>query len=348
MAGVEVVAHCVNTLRHLMRAVGRGSTLVLTFLLCYLPALAVRKRSITAGLLVGVGAFFLWGALTWASFVYGRIYLSMVSPMVAVALTCVLAVYDRIAEEAHERLLQAQRAEAERKRVAELTAARDAVMKTIVHDLKVPITIIKGEALTLRQDTQGRLPEEIRQEFPETMAAQCDRLTHEIDDLLDTDPERQISLRREAVDLKARVEEIIAHQKAYTYRHTFSTQTPADLPPVQADKNKLTRVLTNLINNAIKYSPQGGNVAVSIVNQDGQVVVSVRDEGIGITAEQQSRLFGLFSRVLDESQHKIPGTGVGLFSTKRLVEAHGGKIWVESEYGKGSAFYFSLPMRDER
>jgi signal transduction histidine kinase len=346
MAGVEVVAHCVNTLLRPMRSVGHGSTLLLTFLLCALPALAIRKRSLVAGLLVGAGAFCFWGALAWAAFVYGRVYLNMVSPLVAVVLTCALAVYDRLTEEARERLLQAQKAEAERKRIAELAAARDAVMKTIVHDLKVPITIIKGEALTLRQDTQGRLPEEIRQEFLETMAAQCDRLTHDIDDLLDTDPERRISLHLENVDVPSLISEIVAHQKAYAYRHNLILQIPDGVPPIRADKSKLTRALTNLINNAIKYSPNGGDVIVTVENQDAQLLVSVQDSGIGMTPEQQKRLFGLFERVIDESQHKIPGTGVGLFSTKRLVEAHGGRIWVESEYGRGSAFRFTLPKND--
>ncbi len=351
MAGVEVVAHCVNTMLHPQRSVGRVSTLLLTFLLCALPALAVRRRSVTAGLLVGVGAFFLWGALTWAAFVYGRTYVNLVFPLVAVVVTCVFAVTDRLTEEAHERLLQAQRAEAERRRIAELAAARDAVMKTIVHDLKVPIAIIKGEALTLRQDTQGKLPEEIRQEFLETMAAQCDRLAHEVDDLLDTDPERRITLHREGVEVPALLREIVTHQKIYAHRHNLILQIPDGVPPIRADKSKLTRVLTNLINNAIKYSPDGGDVIVTVENQDAQLLISVRDHGIGMTPEQQARLFRLFERVIDESKHKIPGTGVGLFSTKRLVEAHGGKIWVESDYGKGSTFTFTLPkneMRDER
>jgi signal transduction histidine kinase len=347
MAGVEVVAHCVNTLLHpFVVPPSGGSTLLLTFLLCALPASAIRKRSLVAGLLVGAGAFCFWGALAWAAFVYGRVSLNMVLPMVAVVLTCALAVYDRLTEEARERLLQAQKAEAERKRIAELAAARDAVMKTIVHDLKVPITIIKGEALTLRQDTQGRLPEEIRQEFLETMAAQCDRLTHDIDDLLDTDPERPVSLHLESVDVPSLVREVVAHQKAYAHRHNLILQIPDGVPPIRADKSKLIRVLTNLINNAIKYSPNGGDVVVTVEDQDAQLLVSVQDSGIGMTPEQQKRLFGLFSRVLDESQHKIPGTGVGLFSTQRLVEAHGGKIWAESEYGKGSTFRFTLPKND--
>jgi signal transduction histidine kinase len=343
MAGVEVLAHCANTLFRPARSLRHVNTALVTFLLCALTALVIRKRNLIGGLIAALAVVILWSVLSWAVFIYGRLNWNMVYPLVAIALTSVLSVYDRLAEEARERLLQAQRAEAERKRLAELAAARDAVMKTIVHDLKVPITIIKAEALTLRQDTQGRLSEEIRQEFLETMAAQCDRLTHDIDDLLDTDPERRISLHLETVNLKTLINEVVAHQATYTQRHPLIVHAPDDLPTLRADKSKLTRILTNLINNAVKYSPQGGEVVITIENQEKQVLLSVRDSGIGMTPEQQSRLFVLFERVLDESQHKIPGTGVGLFSTKRLVEAHGGTIGVESEYGKGSAFHFTLP-----
>jgi len=121
------------------------------------------------------------------------------------------------------------------------------------------------------------------------------------------------------------------------------TDLPDPPVAVKADRRGLTRALTNLVDNAIKYSPEGGRVTVHLASEEEGTTISVSDTGIGMTPTQVSKLFQPFTRVLDESQHKIRGTGVGLYSTKRLVEAHGGDIWAESEYGRGSVFSIRLP-----
>lgn len=264
-------------------------------------------------------------------------------PVATFAFAWAIAAYRKRTEEALLKAVEAERAEGERRRLEVLAESRDAVMKIIVHDLKVPIAIIKGEALTLLQDADNRLGEDIRQEFLGTMAQQCDRLNNEIEDLLDSDPERQIALQLGPVDLSALAYEVIERQKIYANNHQLQLVTEG-AATIEGDKPKLTRVLTNLVNNAVKYAPNGGTVTVSVGAVNGGVEVSVKDEGIGMTPEQRLRLFKLFERVVDPA-HKIPGTGVGLFSVKRLVEAHGGTIEVESEPGKGSRFHFRIPGR---
>jgi signal transduction histidine kinase len=112
---------------------------------------------------------------------------------------------------------------------------------------------------------------------------------------------------------------------------------------VQADPDKLTQVLTNLVSNAIKYSPQGGAVTISAAEGTGIVYLSVADEGLGLPPEEVPRLFGRFHRIADRSRRRIRGTGLGLYITKHLVELQGGRIWAESPgAGLGSTFHVEL------
>ena len=119
---------------------------------------------------------------------------------------------------------------------------------------------------------------------------------------------------------------------------------PADLPPMLADPDRLETILLNLLQNAQKFSAPDSPIQVTAHAQDGTVMVSITDQGIGIAPEDLPRIFDRFYRV--EHIRKAEGTGLGLYITKRLVEAHGGQIWVESEVGKGSTFSFTLPVAD--
>ena len=132
--------------------------------------------------------------------------------------------------------------------------------------------------------------------------------------------------------------------------HIFHLDLPAELPPVQADPDRLAQILLNLLSNAVKFSPEGGTVTVRVCPDPPQVLVRVADEGIGIPAEQQSQLFQPYQRLEGAQAAKIRGTGLGLYLTKTLVEAQGGKIGVESPgEGQGSTFTFTLPLaRNER
>ena len=131
-------------------------------------------------------------------------------------------------------------------------------------------------------------------------------------------------------------------------KHHVVANVAPGLPPVAADRIRVERILDNLIDNAIKYSPEGGEISVAVRSEDTHMTVSVRDQGIGISPANVEKLFQPFGR-LETAVHglTIGGVGLGLVVCWHLVEAHGGKIWVESELGKGSTFYFTLPLNNK-
>ena len=183
---------------------------------------------------------------------------------------------------------------------------------------------------------------------------ESERLTRLINNLLDVariEAGRAIELRPEAIDFAAVAQAAADSQRAYSRRHQIVCQLPYDLPEVWADRDKLTQILINLISNALKYSP-GGKVTLTAQPAAGLVRVSVRDQGPGIVPEQREKLFQRFGRTPPRGgelngpgvRAKPTGTGLGLFLTKHLVEAHGGRIWAESEPGSGAIFTFTLPL----
>lgn len=145
------------------------------------------------------------------------------------------------------------------------------------------------------------------------------------------------------VNLPDVVSKVVAAQKSYTNKHEFSVQLEDDLPTIVADNDKVDQILTNLTNNAVKYSPKGGIITVSGKQSNGVIQMAVTDQGMGIPKEHIEKLFDRFHRIDNRDTRKVGGTGIGLYLVKHLVEAHGGRIWVESEEGKGSSFIFELP-----
>ncbi len=120
-----------------------------------------------------------------------------------------------------------------------------------------------------------------------------------------------------------------------------------DFPLVMADEERLRQVFNNLLSNAIKYAPEGGEVRVGGWVETERVVLYVADQGIGIPVEEQGKLFQRFYRVDSSLRRKTQGAGLGLYLCRSIVEAHGGRIWLQSEPGKGATVFFSLPLRDE-
>ena len=169
-----------------------------------------------------------------------------------------------------------------------------------------------------------------------------------IDDLLDVTRLQagRLELHIEPVDIVAMLQRILKRQQITTEQHTLSLITPLEHLVVQVDPRRMEQVLNNLLNNAIKYSPVGGNVGVTIEEDAARqvAIVSVRDSGIGIPVEQQARVFGRFVRADNARAHGIGGTGLGLYLCRELVERHGGRIWFESEEGEGSTFHITLPL----
>jgi signal transduction histidine kinase len=133
--------------------------------------------------------------------------------------------------------------------------------------------------------------------------------------------------------------------RARTSLHTFEFDFPSDLPSVWGDPERLQEVLSNLIDNAVKYSPSGGTIWIGGRVDPSTVTVYVADQGIGIPPEEQVRIFDRFHRVGSPEHHRAKGTGLGLYLVKAIVEAHGGRVWVESAPERGSIFIFTLPRK---
>lgn len=214
------------------------------------------------------------------------------------------------------------------------------------HELRTPLTAIKGFVSTLIQD-HGFSADE-RQEFYMIIDQECDRLTRLINDLLNTSRiESGLSLQPNyaEVNFRALLDKVVMIQRQATHRHTLVLDVQGTIPNIVGDEDKLDQILTNLINNSIKYAPNGGDITIHAAVDGDEILVGVEDEGLGIPAEHLSKVFERFHRVHNEDNRRIYGTGLGLYLVKHLVESvHMGRIWVESEVGKGSTFWFRIPL----
>ena len=230
---------------------------------------------------------------------------------------------------------------------------KTAFISTVSHELRTPLTSIKGFISTLLTDEEGYYDEPTRREFYGIINSECDRLKRLIEDLLDISRIEQgsaMQMNWSLVDVVALAEKVIAAQRSYAKDHTLEIDFPPDFPAVEADPDKLDQILTNLVNNAIKYSPQGGRVRITGRLVDGpvpSVALRVSDEGMGISREHQHKVFERFYRVDNRDNREVGGTGIGLALVKALVEdGHKGKVTVEvSEPGKGTTFLVILPVR---
>ncbi|MEN6581479.1 MAG: ATP-binding protein, partial [Armatimonadota bacterium] len=223
---------------------------------------------------------------------------------------------------------------------------KTAFVSTVSHELRTPLTSIKGFISTLLQDTEGFYDPDTVHEFYTIIDQECDRLTRLISDLLNVsriEAGRALDLNPVPVDIPVIVDKVVAAQKSYTNKHEFAIDLDPDIPTIVGDMDKIDQILTNLTNNAVKYSPNGGTITVSGRKMDGVVRMCVADQGMGIPKDHLAKVFDRFHRIDNRDTRKVGGTGIGLYLVKHLVEAHGGKIWVESEAGEGSQFIFELP-----
>jgi signal transduction histidine kinase len=210
---------------------------------------------------------------------------------------------------------------------------------------------IKGFAETLLSDPEEEMfTKEDRQEFLSIIAKSCKRQLGMISDLLNIakiDAGKALELHLAPVKVGEVIEDVVRLDQENTSLHTYRVEIDPAAPPVIADEVKVDRIVTNLVSNARKYSPNGGEIALTLkyLPDEDKVQVSIADQGLGIPADQLPKMFGKFSRVKAKGFENIPGTGLGLNMVKNLVELHGGKIWVDSEYGKGSTFTFTLPVK---
>lgn len=214
------------------------------------------------------------------------------------------------------------------------------------HELRTPLTAIKGFVSTLIQD-QGFSADE-RQEFYMIIDQECDRLTRLINDLLNTariESGQSLQPNYAEVNFRALLDKVVMIQRQATHRHTLALDVQGEIPNLIGDEDKLDQILTNLLNNAIKYSPNGGTITVHAAVDGDEILVGVEDQGLGIPGDHLGKVFERFHRVHNEDNRRIYGTGLGLYLVKHLVESvHMGRIWVESEVGKGSTFWFRIPL----
>ncbi|GEM_PF-1671025 len=229
-------------------------------------------------------------------------------------------------------------------RAQEADRLKTAFLATVSHELRTPLASIKGFASTLLAD-DVTWDAESQRDFIETIDHEADRLTELIGQLLDMSRLESGTLRieRERCHLADIVTRISERLERLTARHRLVWEVAPALPPLYADPIRIGNVLTNLVENAAKFAPVGTRITIASWTEDDQVVVSVADEGPGVAPEHQARLFERFYRVDNELTRSRPGTGLGLAICKGLVEAHGGRIWMESEPGQGATFFFSLP-----
>jgi signal transduction histidine kinase len=233
-------------------------------------------------------------------------------------------------------------------RETEAERMRSALLATVSHELRSPLTAISGYADTLLHD--GPWDERTQREFLEVIALSASRLSGLVDNLLDaaTLDAGVLRLQREPVRVERIAERVLAQRRLLATNWTLHLETRPGLPLADADPIRVEQVLANLVDNAIKYSPRGGPIRVRIwPAADGQVGISVTDRGNGIPPEAIDHLFERFYRV-EGAVAGVKGAGLGLFICKSLVEAHGGRIAVESTLGAGSTFSFTLPALAER
>jgi two-component system phosphate regulon sensor histidine kinase PhoR len=214
----------------------------------------------------------------------------------------------------------------------------------VSHELRTPLTPLQGFLKTLVNGGDDT-PPEARQEYYRIMLRQADRLEHLIADLLEVS---QLEDGQPVVDLQVvELRELVAQQVAeFGEAHLERTLTllDSDGPTlVRGDPFRVQQVLGNLLSNALKYSPAGAPIQVSLLETSTEVVVSVRDQGEGIPEADQARVFDRFYRVERGRDQRAGGTGLGLYISRRLMEAMDSRLWLVSRPGEGSTFSFSLP-----
>ena len=239
-------------------------------------------------------------------------------------------------------------AERERERLLrdahEAIQVRDDFLSIASHELKTPLTPLRLHLQMLKQALEGDQP--VTPERVDKALGQVRRLSALVNDLLDAScvGAGRMELQRTPMSLPELVREVFSDFSAASEQHALTYEGPGEDVLIQGDRGRLAQVLTNLLENALKYSPLGGAVHVSLTHSGGDAIVTVEDSGIGIPKEEQAHLFERFFRARNAPVSGFGGLGLGLYICRDIIERHGGHIWMESELGRGSAFHVSLPV----
>ena len=229
---------------------------------------------------------------------------------------------------------------------------KDEFLSIASHELRTPVTSIKGYtqlARTLIHENDLKTSEE----YLEVALDQIDRMSRLILELLDVSriETGRLEIRREKMRWSEFVQDVVQHHHTASKDRRFYLDLPATSRVVQGDRDRLEQVLGNLLENAVKYSPDGSDIFVEVKEEHDRVITAIRDKGIGIPSDELGQVFERFHRGRQVSSTNYGGLGLGLYISKQIVERHSGSIWVESREGAGTTYFFALtihqPAADE-
>jgi K+-sensing histidine kinase KdpD len=255
------------------------------------------------------------------------------------------AIADLIALEIDRARLDAETATLNQAKQAD--RLRSEVMAALSHELRTPLAAIKGYASALMLE-EVDWPEEKQLQFLRMIEEETDTLERMVSDIMDASliDIGQLPIELQPVRLPPLAQEVAEEMQHMARGHHFVVAFPPDFPIVDADPRRIRQVLRNIVDNAVKYSPNGGLIVLRGEVRASDVVVSISDQGVGISPEDLIPLFDKYFRVKAPTGYHVPGTGLGLPVARAIVETHGGRIWAESKVGEGTTLYFSIPLAD--
>lgn len=222
---------------------------------------------------------------------------------------------------------------------------KDELVQNVSHELRTPLTFVKGYVDLLMDGEMGLLTAE-QQGALQIISDKTNEITRLIDDIITLQRIDAGNLQLQVVAMAELLQTAVAAHRLVADKKgiTIEVAVPAEKGWVSIDKGRINQVLDNLIGNAMKFSPDGGTITVSMFEEDNSVCIVISDQGIGVPVDKHQRIFERFYQIDGSARRRFGGTGIGLAIVKRIIDAHHGKIWVESEVGRGSSFFFTLPL----
>ena len=223
---------------------------------------------------------------------------------------------------------------------------QDEFISTVSHEMRTPLTSIRGFSQTLLS-SWDRIDDDSKKKFIKIIEEQSNRLINLVENILTVSKANAGNTVMKKVYVNASIKSIIPMFKEQYKTHKIIFSPQKDLPPVRLDEDKFQQIMTNLIDNGCKYSPEGSTVFITTESKVDEVIIKVKDEGVGIKSEDSNKLFKKFSRIENHLTSKTQGNGLGLYITKQLVESMNGEITFESEENKGTIFIVTFPVYNE-
>ena len=223
---------------------------------------------------------------------------------------------------------------------------QDEFISTVSHEMRTPLTSIRGFSQTLLS-SWDRIDDDNKKKFIKIIEEQSNRLINLVENILTVSKANAGSIVMKKVFINASIDSIIPMFKEQYKYHKFEFFPQKDLPAARLDDDKFQQIMTNLIDNAGKYSEDGSTITISTDTKGESIIIKVKDEGVGIKKEDGDKLFKKFSRIENHLTSKTQGNGLGLYITKQLVESMNGSITFESEENKGTVFIVTFPVFNE-